>query len=197
MTTNHGVPTHPEAERTLILFKPESVHRGIVGEILSRFERAGLKIVAMKMLNASQELALKHYEKDDKWFKDVGDRLKLTLKTDKDSIEIGKEVQRQLSAMIAYSPIIAMVLEGHNAIKVVRKMVGEQSPENSPAGTIRGDYSFDTYRLANKLNRPIMTVVHASGNLEDADREIALWFRSDEIHSWKRIDEDFLYLNNI
>ncbi|MGM5481053.1 MAG: nucleoside-diphosphate kinase [Nanobdellota archaeon] len=184
-------------EQTLVLLKPDAVQRGLVGEILNRFERCGMKLVAMKMVYASEANALEHYDMDDDWFKKVGERLKEKQGSDKDPLEIGKDVQRQLATYIAHSPIVALVLESHNAVKHVRKLVGETSPEDSIPGTIRGDYSFDTYGLANMSNRPVMNIIHASGTVEEAKREIKVWFNDDEIHSWKRLDEDFLYMKDL
>lgn len=184
-------------EQTLILLKPDAVQRGLVGEIIKRFERCGMKIVAMKMVYASEAIAMQHYDMDDDWFEKVGKRLKEKQGSNKEPVEIGKEVQRQLASYIAQSPIITMVLESHNAVAHVRKLVGETSPEDSNPGTIRGDYSFDSFALANTSNRPVMNIIHTSGSVEEAKREIKIWFDDKEIHSWKRLDEDFLYLNDI
>ncbi len=184
-------------EQTLVLLKPDAVQRGFVGEIINRFERCGMKLVAMKMTNASEAIALEHYDMDDDWFIEVGNRLKKKMDSDKDPIEIGKNVQQQLATYIAQSPIVALVLESHNAVAHVRKLVGETSPEDSAPGTIRGDYSFDTYALANQSNRPVMNIIHASGTIEEAKREINIWFSDREIHSWRRLDEDFLYMQDV
>ncbi|MGM5479912.1 MAG: nucleoside-diphosphate kinase [Nanobdellota archaeon] len=184
-------------EQTLILLKPDAVLRGLIGEIISRFERCGMKITAMKMLYADEANALKHYDMDESWFEKVGQRIKEKKSLDVDPIELGKEVQQQLASYITHSPIVALVVESHNAVKQVRKLVGETSPEESLPGTIRGDFTFDSYGLANVSNRPIMNVIHASGSVQEAQQEIKVWFKPEEIHSWKRLDEDFLYLKDI
>ncbi|MFH1771127.1 MAG: nucleoside-diphosphate kinase [archaeon] len=174
-------------EKTLVILKLDVLTRGIVGEVISRFEKVGLKIVAMKMQKVPKKLAQKHYEKDDEWLMSVGTKLiknqNLDAKKEKPKVH-GQRICDSLAHDLTLYPVIAMVLEGHNTIKVVRKMLGEQSPENSAPGTIRGDYSFDTYVLANAYNRPVITLVHASDSVKTAKREIALWFMKDEIAEW-------------
>lgn len=185
-------------EKTLVLIKPDGVQRGLIGEIISRFERCGLKIVAMKMVYSTKELASKHYTDDEEWLKAVGEKSiksyelqgkKLSLSP----IEQGKIVRRWLIEYITSSPIVALVIEGHNAIKKVRNVVGPTVPGEAPPGTIRGDFAFDTPVLGDFQKRSVQNLIHASGNREEAEREIKVWFREDEIHVWKRIDEDLLY----
>lgn len=182
-------------ERTLVILKPDAVARGIVGEIISRFERVGLKIVAMKMLFASREQLEQHYYKDDEWLIEKG---KLLIKnkgypSDYDAKKAGKEIVESLVNDMMILPIVAIVLEGHNAVKVVRKITGSTNIEEAQPGTIRGDYSHDTYSLANFLNRPILTIIHASENVEDAKREIDIWFKPEEIHDYERVDTALHY----
>ncbi len=188
-------------EKTLVLIKPDGVQRAKVGEILNRFETVGLKIVALKMIQANQEVVKKHYTADKEWLESVGNKqltayAKKGLKTNKTVLELGLKVREQLLDYLTMSPLIAIVLEGHNAIKQVRKIVGPTYPEDANPGTIRGDYSFDTFQLADLTNRPIQNLIHASGELEEATREIKLWFKKEEIYAWQRVDEDLLYRKN-
>lgn len=180
-------------EKSLVILKPDVVARGIIGEIITRFEKVGLKIVAMKMLRTPISLAKAHYKKDDEWLMKVGERLIKNQNLDpakEDPKKHGQKVCDSLAYDLTIYPILAVVLEGHNTINVVRKMLGETSPENSMPGTIRGDYSMDTYNLANASNRPIISLVHASDSKEAAEKEIKLWFSAEEIIEWKKPDED-------
>jgi len=178
-------------ERSLILLKPDVIARGLVGEIISRFERVGLKIVALKMEDTDIDIARIHYKKEEDWLIEVGKRLlkNKDLGPDEDPKKYGQKVCDQLAEDLTVYPIVAIVLEGHNTVKLVRKMVGETSPENSAPGTIRGDYSQDTYDLANVLNRPVINLIHASDSPENAEKEIKLWFKEDELTNWDKPDE--------
>lgn len=178
-------------ERSLILLKPDVIARGLVGEIISRFEKVGLKIVAMKMEDTSIDVAKIHYKKDEKWLMMVGKRLikNKDLGPDEDPKKYGQEVCNQLSEDLIIYPVVAIVLEGHNTVGLVRKMVGETSPEDSAPGTIRGDYSQDTYTIANAHNRPVINLIHASDSPENAEKEIKLWFKEDELTNWCKPDE--------
>ncbi len=179
-------------ERSLVILKPDVTARGLVGEITSRFERVGLKIVAMKMFNVPLKLAKMHYKKDDDWLLNVGKKLIKNQNLDpkkEDPIHHGKKICESLANDLTLYPVIAMVLQGHNSIKLIRKLVGDQSPENSLPGTIRGDYSQDTYVLANAYNRPVINLVHASDSKEAAEKEIKLWFSKREIIDWEKPDE--------
>jgi len=185
-------------EKTLVLIKPDAVQRGLVGDVITRFEKCGLKLVAMKMIYADPELAGKHYAEDEEWMKSVGEKsLKAYeekgLDLGRTAIEHGRLVRQQLMDFISMSPVVGLVIEGHNAIKQVRKIVGPTNPEEALPGTIRGDYSFDNYELADPSKRPIQNLIHASSDPEEGKREIGLWFDKDEIHVWKRIDEDLIY----
>lgn len=190
-------------EQTLVLFKPDSVSRGLVGQIMSRFERVGLKIVGMKMMMVSRELADKHYPasrtdfingmggKTLENYRDLGiDPLK-EFGSD-DPHEIGLKIREWLVDMITAGPVIAMVLQGPHAVELVRKMVGHTLPLLSAPGTIRGDYSYDSSYLANTGRRPIKNLLHASGNKEEALFEVGLWFPREEIMTYQRVEEDVM-----
>lgn len=191
-------------EQSLILVKPDGVKRGLVGEILARFEKAGLKIVAMKMIWVDKELVSKHYpesriellkgigEKTLQTYKEFGKNAKKELGTE-DPSEIGKLVNRWNMEMLSSGPVVAVVLEGNHAISNIRRLVGHTLPNFAAPGTIRGDYSVDSPVLANQRKRPVKNLIHASGNQEEAEYEIALWFTKEEIHSYKRADEDVMF----
>jgi len=182
-------------EKTLVLFKPDAVQRGIVGEILSRFEKIGLKIVALKMLDAGEEILAKHYYKDEEWLIKKGKGIieKKNYAKDYDPKKAGQEILDGIKTDMRMSPIIAMVLEGHNAVAVVKKLTGPTDIEQAPPGTIRGDYSHDTYTLANISNRPNITIIHATDDTKESEKEIEIWFDKNEIHSYKKPEDEIHY----
>lgn len=187
-------------DQTLVVLKPDTVARGVAGEIITRFERVGLKIVGAKFMRVSRELADKHYPESRTEFIDgmgnktlenyqeLGIDIKKEMGTD-DPHKIGLEIREWLVAMITEGPVFAMVLEGPHAVELVRKLVGHTLPLKSAPGTIRGDYSFDSSYLANTARRPIKNMIHASGNIEEAAYEIPLWFSKEEIYAYERVQE--------
>lgn len=190
-------------EKTLVVLKPDAILRGLSGEILSRFEKAGLKLIGAKMVSVSKELAEKHYPADrHEWIEQIGHKtlanykkleadVKKLLGTD-DPKEIGKMARIWLLDYITSGPVLAVVFEGPHAVDLVRKIVGHTLPLESAPGTIRGDYSFDSSLLANSAKRAIKNLVHASGSKEEADYEIPLWFNSSDLVKYKRVDEDVI-----
>ena len=185
-------------ERTLVLLKPDAVQRALVGEVLSRFERTGFKVVGLKMCYASKESAGNHYANDEAWLKSVGEKTKKSyeakgVQVKDDAMTIGKRIRQQLMDFISMSPIVAIVLEGHEVIGKVRIMCGDTAPNKSAPGTIRGDFAFDSYGLADQSGRPIQNLIHASDSPESASREIPIWFKDTEIHPYQRVDEALLY----
>lgn len=187
-------------EQTLVILKPDAVSRGLIGEIIGRFEKVGLKMVAARLVHADRELADKHYPVSREEFirgmggKTVENYEKLGVDLVKelgtsDPLEIGKMIREWLADMITGGPVFAFVLEGPHAVELVRKICGHTLPLMSAPGTIRGDYSFDSSYLANTGKRPIKNLIHASGNLEEAQYEIPLWFPKEEILSYSRTDE--------
>lgn len=190
----------PEKEQTLVVLKPDAVLRGVAGELITRFEKVGLKIVAMRMLEVTNELAEKHYpvtreeflrgmgEKTLENYQKYGISAKERHGTE-DTLEIGKMIRKWLIGYMQESPVIAIVFEGPHAVELVRKMLGHTLPLLSPPGTIRGDYAYDSSYLANKTGRAIKNLVHASGNVEEAEYEIPLWFGKDQIFSYERVEE--------
>ncbi|BDR93518.1 nucleoside-diphosphate kinase [Vulcanisaeta souniana] len=177
-------------ERTLVIVKPDAVKKGLIGEVISRFERAGLRIIAMKMIRLSKEEAAKFYPSDENWLRSVGGKTlksyseigkdpKIDLGTD-DPVEIGKIIRGWLADYLSMGPIVVMVLEGNRAVEVVRKIIGSTTPYSSPPGTIRGDYSVDSPDLANIEKRALFNLVHASDSPREAEREIKFFFRENE-----------------
>lgn len=187
-----------KGEKTLVILKPDVLARGITGEIISKFEKLGLKIIAMKMLQANASVAAEHYKKDDAWLlkkgKQIAEQLKLSVKSDNDFKKYSTDlIVNPLIKDIQLYPIIALVLEGHKAVHMVKKLVGPTNPEEAQPGTIRGDYSTDSYLLANTLTRPVINIIHCTDDPNEADREINLWFTQNEIHDWVKFDESLLY----
>lgn len=190
-------------ERTLVLVKPDGVKRGLAGEILSRIERRGLKIVAIKMVQATKAQILKHLPTDPEWVLRLGDKgLKtfneynldpVTYLGTKDRKEIGEKVKLGLIEYLMSGPVIAMVIEGIHAITMVRKLAGHTLPVMAEMGTIRGDFSVDSPTVANVEGRSIHNIMHASETPEEAKNEISVWFDEKEIHSYKRAAEDVMF----
>jgi nucleoside-diphosphate kinase len=161
-------------EKTLVIFKPDAIQRGIVGEILSRFEKAGLKIISTKMLQPSEEHYYKHYEGIGKMISRRGQKaFDVTLK------------------MMQEGPVIAMVLEGVEAVALVRKLVGTTEPKSALPGTIRGDYAHMSFPYADDQEVGIPNLIHASGDADEAKLEIAHWFAENEIFDYQVAHEKF------
>lgn len=193
---------HPKKEKTFVILKPDSVQRGLVGDILHRFERIGLKIVAMKMLVATEKQCWEHYQKDDAWYQKVGQRIKDNLlaqgkAAEQEPIDYGKNVIRELVKYITASPIIPLVLEGNNAQAVVKRLVGSTEPATADTGTIRGDYTLDSYYLCDvDESRAMRNLIHCTDPADGkaaAEREIGVWFTKEEIINWESINEKILY----
>lgn len=162
-------------ERTLVVFKPDAVQRGIVGDILSRFERVGLKIIATKMVSPSKEHYYKHYE-------DIGKMI----------TRRGEEAFTENLDYMVQGPVIAMMFEGVEAVALVRKIVGPTEPKTADMGTIRGDFSHMSFGYSNSKRIGIPNLIHASGSKEDAQQEIKHWFKEDEIFEYSTLNEKFV-----
>lgn len=188
----------PHQEQSLVLLKTDAVQRSLVGEIIKRFEQTGLKIAAMKMLNATEAQLLEHYNKDDAWYEKKGQGIVEDLKAqgreiEKEPIEYGKDIIRTIVKYMQESPVVAMVLEGNQATAVVTKIVGTTEPTTSDVGTIRGDYTLDSFAHATYENRAVKNLVHQSESPEEAVREIAIWFKEDEVMNYTSAQERILY----
>jgi nucleoside-diphosphate kinase len=186
-------------QRTVVLVKPDGVKRGLVGEILSRFERAGLKIVSMKMIWVEQDFVGKHYRDNEDYHRSVGEK---TLETyekygmdpheslgTSDPVEIGRKVRKMNMDSLTVGPVVAILLEGWNAIEIVRKMAGHTFPQAASPGTIRGDFSIDSAMVANLAKRATQNLIHASGNKEEAEFERKLWFKEKDIYKYRLAGE--------
>lgn len=194
---------HPKQEQTLLLVKPDGVRRGLTGEVIKRIEQRGLKIVAMAMVHPTAAQMDEHYPKDEAWVKRLGEKTSSTferysqdVKTvmgTTDLLTIGKEVRSWLVKFMSSGPIVKAVVEGVHAVDMVRKLVGHTLPYLAEMGTIRGDYSVDSPLAANLEKRAIHNIVHASETPQEAAHEIAHWFASREIHSYRRSDEDLMF----
>lgn len=182
------------SDQTVVLIKPDGVKRKLVGEIIARFERVGLKIAAVKMVWVKEDFVGKHYRDDKKWYKSVGDKLLKFYEENgkdagedlgsKDPIELGKMVRNWLFTYITSGPVVAMLLEGPHVIEIVRKFVGPTYPLNAPPGTIRGDFFYDSPFLANFGKRSVMNLIHASEDEKAAEFEKKLWFKNSEIYKY-------------
>lgn len=190
-------------EQTVVLIKPDGVKRGLVGEITSRFEKAGLKIVAMKMVWVTKDHVAEHYTDKEDFLRGMGNK---TLETyekygkdpneelgTNDALEIGKMIREWNMEFLSSGPVVAMVIEGIHAVDTVRKIVGSTLPNFAEPGSIRGTYSIDSPALANDKKRAVRNMIHASGEVEEAEFEIKLWFKEDEIFSYKRGDEEVMF----
>ncbi|MCL4386766.1 nucleoside-diphosphate kinase [Patescibacteria group bacterium] len=187
-------------EQTVVIVKPDGVKRGLIGEIIKRFEQTGLKVVALKMIVPSEVLLQKHYKStDEEYLKSLGKKTLATyeqykidpikeLGTD-DPLRIGKMVMDWLLKYVASGPVVPMILEGRHAVDNARMISGATMPVNALPGTIRGDFSTDSAAYANVEKRSVMNLVHASGTVEEANFEKALWFAPEEIHEYKRVEE--------
>lgn len=153
-------------QRSLILLKPDALDRGITGEIITRFERVGAKIVGLKMLVSEKDTAMKHY-------------------TDDLAKRRGEVVRQRMIEMITSGPIVAVVLEGIEIVEVARKMVGSTEPKSAAPGTIRGDYAHVSYAYADKKDIGIFNMIHASASPEEAVVEIGVWFKPEELVNHK------------
>lgn len=196
MSTNNN--RKPHQERTLVILKPDTVQRSLIGEVIRRFERTGLKFTAMKMFVPTREALLVHYNKDEAWFKRKGDRIIEDLKAhglpiEKDAVEYGKAIIDTIVEYMTAAPVIGMILEGNEAVKVVTKLVGTTEPSTSDVGTIRGDYTVDSYGHSSYENRAVRNLIHCSESPEEAEREIRVWFTDAEIMNYVTAQERIMY----
>ncbi|MDP3899885.1 MAG: nucleoside-diphosphate kinase [bacterium] len=191
--------THPKEEMTLVLVKGDGVQRGLVGEILHRFERVGLKIKAMKMVWPDSSIINTHYDPSNTaWLETVGNKAlkgyeKKGIKVDKTALEIGQHVQENLLKYLSAGPVVAFVLQGAHVVEVVRKLVGATDPLSATPGTIRGDYSVDSYGMSDSDDRSIRNLIHASGTVEEAKHEIEIWFDQNELHNYTLPYDEVVY----
>jgi len=190
---------HPKTERTLVVVKPDGIQRALFGEIMRRYERIGLKLVALKMFVPSESMIEKHYLLDSNWKKNVGEKSIESYKKkgeappSNDPIEVANLVIERLKEYMSSGPVIAMVWEGAHAVELVRKITGGTEPRSASVGTIRGDFVLDSYQMADTDGRAIRNLIHASGSVGEAQKEIPLWFKPKEIVNYSVPHEATLY----
>jgi nucleoside-diphosphate kinase len=190
--------TELRSERSLVLLKPDAVKRQIVGELITRFERKGLKICGLKMVMPTEDLAGQHYTDSEEWLKDSGERtynsyVEKGIEPPMGARDLALNTRRKLMSGLTAGPLVALVLQGAHVIEIVRKMRGATSPQAADVGTIGFDYSVDSYELADAGDWPIRNIIHASDSVENADREIAIWFKDGEVLDYTSAIEHILY----
>lgn len=191
-------------ERTLVIIKPDGVQRSLIGEIIKRYEQVGLKLIAIKMAIPTPEMAQAHYMVGgEEWLLSVGEKAMASYekKGEKSPFatprECGQAVLNRNARYMSAGPVIIMVWQGNKAVPLVRKMTGGTEPLSSDVGTIRGDYTLDSYGLADIGERSVRNLIHASGEVSEAEKEIAIWFKPEEILSYRLIAEEILYDINL
>ncbi len=190
---------HPKTERTLVIVKPDGIQRALIGEIFKRYERTGLKLVALKMLVPTESMIEEHYLLDPNWKKNVGEKAiasylkKGETPPSTDPIEVADSVVVSLKKYMTSGPVIAMIWEGGHAVELVRKITGGTEPRSAGVGTIRGDFVLDSYQMADTDTRAIRNLIHASGTVPEAEAEIPHWFKPGEIVNYRMPHEATLY----
>ena len=190
-------------EQTLILVKPDGMQRGLVGEIIKRFETRGFKVVGLKIIKPSREHVQKHYLATKEQLGGMGNKSLDDLKSagidpikelgTNDPMKIGRMINDWNFEFLSSGPVVAMVLQGFRAVEMARKIVGNTIPAKADIGTIRGDFSVDAPLLGNSRKRAIKNMVHASSSVSDAQKEISHWFSKNEIFEYKRADEGAMF----
>lgn len=190
-------------EKTVVLIKPDGVKRGLIGEIITRIEKRGLKIIALNMIWATKAQIDDHYPKDEKWITRLGEKTKATFEKygvdikkeigTEDTKKIGEMVRSWLVDFMTSGPLVKMVVKGVHAIDMMRKLCGNTIPALAEMGTIRGDFSVDSPAIANRAKRAVHNIVHASETAEEAKHELAFWFSPEEIHDYKRAEDDIMF----
>jgi nucleoside-diphosphate kinase len=192
-------------ERTLVIIKPDGVQRSLIGEIVRRYERVGLKLCAMKMVQADEAMATRHYYEvgGDEWIEEVGRKARAAYEQKgieppyKSNQENGQAVLKSNAKYLSAGPVVAMIWQGAGAVELVRKITGATAPLLADIGTIRGDLTLDSYTLADTDQRSVRNLIHASGTVEEAKKEISIWFDRQEILKYTHIQEKILYDVNL
>lgn len=192
----------PHQERSLVLLKPDAVQRSLIGEVVGRFERVGLKVAALKMVMATEEQLITHYNKTDEWYERKGKGIVADMEAHKipvtkEPIEYGKDIIRNMVKYMTAAPVVAIVLEGNQSVAVVTKLVGTTEPSTSDVGTIRGDYTLDSYAHATIENRGVRNLIHCSESPAEAEREMAIWFTEGEMMKYVTAQERIMYDVNL
>lgn len=194
---------HFKEERTLVVIKPDGLQRTLIGEIIGRYERLGLKLIGMKMIVPNEEHIEKHYTLDPNWRRVTGEKTikgyldKGLTPPSEDPLAITAIILENLKKYMTSGPVIAMVWKGAHAVKIVRKITGGTEPLTSDVGTIRGDFVVDSYQMSDQDKRAVRNLIHASGSVEEAEMEIKHWFKDEEIINYRLIQEQIIYDVNL
>lgn len=194
---------HPKKERTLVIIKPDGIQRSLMGEIIKRYERLGLKLVAMKMMVPTKEHIEKHYTLDPNWRVITGEKTINSYKNkglkppSEDPLEITAVILKNLKIYMTSGPVIVMIWQGAHAVQIVRKVTGGTEPLTSDVGSIRGDFVLDSYQMTDADGRSIRNLIHASGTVKEAEDEIKHWFKPEEIINYRLVQEQILYDVNL
>ncbi|HPT65990.1 MAG TPA: nucleoside-diphosphate kinase [Candidatus Woesebacteria bacterium] len=190
-------------EQTLVIIKPDGVQRGLIGEVIKRYETCGLKLVALKMLIPSKETVCQHYSIDPDWAIKTGTKTfesyasKGLPMPGKSPVEFAEGVRKNLMEFMSSGPVVAMVWQGMGAVAVVRKITGSTEPLTSAPGTIRGDYTIDSYTASDIDKRAVRNIIHSSGSIDEASKEIPIWFDKKEILQFRLVSEEIIYDVNL
>jgi nucleoside-diphosphate kinase len=191
-------------EQTLVIIKPDGVQRTLIGEIIKRYERIGLKLIGMKMVIPTPEMATDHYMiGGEEWLENVGKKAAAAYekKGEKSPYatyrENGMAILKTNAKYLSSGPVVAMVWQGAGAVELVRKITGATAPSIADVGTIRGDFTLDSYALADTDQRSIRNLIHASGEIEEAKKEIPIWFKEEELLKYRLVQEEILYDVNL
>lgn len=191
---------HPKEEKTFVMMKPDGVRKGLIGEVIKRFEQRDLKIVALEMFMPTRKQIDEHYPKDKAWITRLGEKTLATYQkygydakedfgTD-DPAKLGPEIRKWIIDYMISAPLVRMVVQGVHAVDMVRKIAGVTIPHLAEMGTIRGDFSVDSPALANREKRAVANILHASETPQEAAHEIKHWFGKSPIHEYKRFGVD-------
>ncbi|MCA9365001.1 MAG: nucleoside-diphosphate kinase [Candidatus Moranbacteria bacterium] len=196
--------SNQKREQTLVIIKPDGVQRSLIGEIIRRYERTGLKMVALKMVIPTPQMATDHYMVGgEEWLENVGKKAAAAYekKGEKSPYatyrENGMAVLEANAKYLSSGPVVAMIWEGNQSVGLVRKITGATEPLSSDVGTIRGDFTLDSYQLADTDSRSVRNLIHASGEAQEAEKEIPIWFSSDELSTYRHLQEAILYDVNL
>jgi nucleoside-diphosphate kinase len=190
-------------ECTLVLIKPDGIQRSLIGEIISRYEKTGLKLLGLKLVLPTEDLVEKHYLADPDWKIKAGTKSIQAYKAKnlkppfKEAEKMGEVILERLKKYLSCGPVVAMVWQGMNSVGVVRKITGETDPLVSDVGTIRGDFTLDSCTIADIDDRAVRNLVHASGTVLEAQKEISLWFKPEELMQYSLVGESILYDVNL
>jgi len=190
-------------ERTLVLIKPDGIQRSLIGEIINRYERTGLKLIALKLILPTEQLVERHYLVDPDWKRKTGEKSINAYQAKGleppmiNPERMGEEVLNKLKKYLTSGPVVAMVWQGMNAVGIIRKITGATEPLISDVGTIRGDLTIDSYDIADIDARSVRNLIHASSSIDDAEKEINLWFQPEELVNYRLVGESILYDVNL